>query len=141
MKKDIKPFARRANYYETDKMGVIHHSNYIRWFEEARVDYMNQIGFSFAESERAGITTPVVGVECEYKTSVYFDELVYISVRMSRFNGVRGTLVYEITGEDGKIRATGETRHCFLDNSGRPVSLKKALPELYEIFLSNTEEK
>ena len=44
----IRPYLHNAKYYETDQMGIIHHSNYIRWFEEARIDYMNQIGFRFA---------------------------------------------------------------------------------------------
>lgn len=43
----IKPYQHLAKYYETDQMGIIHHSNYIRWFEEARIDYMNQIGLTY----------------------------------------------------------------------------------------------
>lgn len=141
MRKILNPYIRRANYYETDQMGVIHHSNYIRWFEEARIDYMNQLGFSLAESERCGITTPVVGVECSYKSSVRFDEEVSIFVKMVHFNGVRGTMAYEIRDMEGRLRACGETRHCFLNAAGNPVSLKKALPELYEVFLAHLEEK
>lgn len=48
----IRPYLHNAKYYETDQMGIIHHSNYIRWFEEARIDYMNQIGLTYKKNGR-----------------------------------------------------------------------------------------
>ena len=51
----IKPYSRKANYYETDQMGIIHHSNYIRWFEEARVDFLEQIDFGYNKTVECGI--------------------------------------------------------------------------------------
>lgn len=56
-----------VQYYETDKMGITHHSNYIRWMEEARIDFLRQIGWDYAKLESIGIISPVTAVNCKYK--------------------------------------------------------------------------
>ncbi len=64
-------------YYETDQMAVIHHSNYIRRFEESRIDFLEQIGLGYDKLEAGGILIPVLGVSCEYKSSVNFNDKVF----------------------------------------------------------------
>lgn len=124
-------YTHKVNYYETDKMGITHHSNYIRWMEEARIDFLEQIGFGYAKLEADGIISPVIGVECDYKTSTTFGETVEIDVEVERFKGVKLTLRYTMTKADsGELVATGRTRHCFVNQDGRPVILKKTFPEL-----------
>ena len=71
---NIKPFTRRVNYYETDKMNIVHHTNYIRYFEEARIDFMRQIGCSCAELEKLGAIIPVVDAYAKYHKSIKFDD-------------------------------------------------------------------
>ncbi len=68
------PYQHKVQYYETDGMGIVHHSNYIRWFEEARVDFLAQIGMPFEQVEARGIVSPVLRVSCEYKTMARFGE-------------------------------------------------------------------
>ncbi|MCL2694613.1 MAG: acyl-CoA thioesterase [Oscillospiraceae bacterium] len=133
---DIKPLIRKANFYETDQMGIIHHSNYIRWFEEARVDFMEQIGFGYEKSVELGIDFALLGLSCEYKSMVRFADVVQIEARITGLKNARMSVEYRITdAKTGELRTTGETRHCFLDSGKmRPVSLKKALPELYALF-------
>ena len=63
----MKPFIHKIQYYETDRMKVTHHSNYIRFMEEARVDFMEQTGLSYQQMEADGIVSPVISVSCEYK--------------------------------------------------------------------------
>ena len=63
----MKPYLRRVQYYETDMMGVAHHANYIHWMEEARIDFMDQLGFPYAEMERKGVLSPVKAFSCEYQ--------------------------------------------------------------------------
>lgn len=132
----IKPYSRKANYYETDQMGIIHHSNYIRWFEEARVDFMEQIGFGYEKAVECGIDFALLGVYCEYKSMVRFGDIVDIYMSVSELENMRMTVKYQIFDTaTGELRTTGETRHCFYDNKRkRPVSLKKVIPELYELF-------
>ena len=66
----LTPYKRKAFYYETDRMDIIHHSNYVRWLEEARVDLMEQLGCPFHEIEARGIVSPVLSVETHYKYPV-----------------------------------------------------------------------
>lgn len=139
----IEPYVRRTYYYETDKMGIIHHSNYIRWLEEARIDFMRQTGLDYDEMEKSGVFMPVTGASCKYIISVHFYEEVEIFTRLKYFNGVRAVYSYEIyTGQGKNLAATGESSHCFLDSVTRmPVSIKSRYPELYEKGLRFLEEK
>ena len=127
---NILPYTRRVHYYETDQMGIVHHSNYIRWFEEARTAFMDQIGAGYAGMEAQKVQGPVVGVSCSYHTAVQFDQVVEISVRLEAFNGVRATFSYEIhPAGGGPLLAEGSSEHCFIDRDSRlPQNLKKRLP-------------
>ncbi|MVB13107.1 Methylated-DNA--protein-cysteine methyltransferase [Caprobacter fermentans] len=119
-------YLRKANYYETDKMGIIHHSNTIRWMEEARIDFLEQIGWGYKKLEDDGLMIPVTEVSCRYKSPVRFGDTVRISVRVSAYQGVRMTIDYRITDlSTGSLRATGRSGHCFCNREGRPIRLKK----------------
>ena len=119
-------YTHRVQYYETDQMGIVHHSNYIRWFEEARIDWMRHCGISYREMEKQGIIVPVLGVEATYRQMVHFDDLVDIKVTAAKYNGIVLEFCYEIYHQkDGKLCTTGKSRHCFLNKEAKPVSLKK----------------
>ena len=131
-------YERRAQYYETDQMGIIHHSNYIRWFEEARLHFMDEIGLSYAKIEEMGILIPVLSVDCQYKTMVHYNDIVDIYTRIIKFNGVKMTIAYRVVNHvTGEIRCTGETSHAFLNREYRLVRLKREYPDLYELFISH----
>lgn len=131
-------YERRAQYYETDQMGIIHHSNYIRWFEEARLHFMDEIGLSYAKVEEMGILIPVLSVDCQYKTMVHYNDIVDIYTQIIKFNGVKMTIAYRVVDHvTGEIRCTGETSHAFLNREYRPVRLKREYPDLYELFISH----
>ena len=59
-------YTHKVQYYETDQMGIVHHSNYIRWFEEARTDFMEQLGMGYAEMEKQGVVGMVLGLAYYY---------------------------------------------------------------------------
>ena len=82
-------YKRKANYYETDQMGIVHHSNYIRWFEEARMNFMEEIGFPYAKVEEMGIIVPVLGVNAQYRTMVKYGETVDIYTKITKFTGLK----------------------------------------------------
>ncbi len=130
----IKPYRRRVFYYETDKMKIMHHSNYIRIFEESRVDFLRQSGMPFEEIESRGILMPVLSVECMYRHPLKFDELFEVNMKILRFNGVSLDVSYEITNSDGKLCATGKSSHCFTDENLKPVRTKKSYPDIYKVF-------
>lgn len=130
-------FERTINYYETDRMGVVHHSNYIRFLEEARCHWMESFDLPFAKLEENGVTIPVLGVNCEYKYHVTYGDIIVIKPYMKEYTGVRMTVGYEITDKStGKIVLTGETKHCFTDKNLKPINLKK-----YNKEFSNKFEK
>ncbi len=125
---DIKNYGRKIQYYETDRMGIVHHSNYIRWMEEARIDALAQIGIPYDKIEAAGILIPVLEASCEYRISFRFGEEFSIRVLPDRFSGIKMSMKYEIYGaQDGLLHATGHTGHCFLDRSMKPVHSEKGL--------------
>jgi acyl-CoA thioester hydrolase len=129
------PYEHKVQYYETDKMGIVHHSNYIRWFEEARVDFLDQVGLPYEKVEETGIICPVVSVECQYHGMTHFGDWVQILPKIEKFNGVRLIISYEVRDKaSGELRSSGKSSHCYLDEKGHPVNLKKVNPALYQIY-------
>ena len=123
-------YRHKTQYYETDQMGIIHHSNYIRWFEEARTDFLEKLGMGYDRMEAEGIISPVLSVSCEYRTMTHFGETVAVAVALTKYNGVRLELEYTVTNTDsGEVRAVGTSEHCFLDREGNILFLKRSSPE------------
>ncbi len=134
-------FERKINYYETDKMGVVHHSNYIKYLEEARCEWLNQSGMPFSKLEETGITIPVLEVNCVYKSHVTFEDKIYINAFITEYTGVRMTVEYKIENEEtGKTVLLATTKHCFTDKNLKPINLKKVSPEFNEKFLNLLEK-
>lgn len=134
-------YERKINYYETDKMGVVHHSNYIRFLEEARCAHLESIGMPYSKIEEMGIMIPVLGVNCSYKYHVTYDDTIVINVKIVDFNGVRMTVKYNITNKaDGSLVMNAETKHCFTDKSLKPVNTKKNYVEVFNVFNTAKEE-
>lgn len=131
---NVHQYQHKVQYYETDKMGMVHHSNYIRWFEEARTDYLEALGLPYNQMEAEGIGSPVLSVQCQYKSKVVYGETVTIQTALKSYSGLRMTIVYSVLGSDGKVRCTGETGHCFINQNGRPITLTKAKPEWDKLF-------
>ena len=124
-------YIHKVHYYETDKMGITHHSNYIRFMEEARMNYLNEAGFTMARLEVAGITSPVVSVTCDYKYPSTYDDEIEIEVRLVQYTGVKFVLSYVMRNvRTGNVVAEASSAHCFIDAEGRPVAVKKTCPDL-----------
>ena len=120
-------------YYETDRMDCVHHSNYIRWFEEARIWLMEVKDFGYDRLESMGIISPVLRAEADYRSMTRFGETVEIETVVESYTGVRISFLYTVRNKaDGALRCTGRTEHCFLNSAGRPVALRKACPEYEE---------
>ena len=128
-------FIHQVHYYETDKMGITHHSNYVRWMEEARVAFLEELGYGLKRMEEDGITSPVVSVDCQYKRSTTFDDRVKIAVQVKAYTGVKLTLTYWMTlAETGETVLTAQSSHCFIQKNGRPIVVKKYYPEFDAIL-------
>lgn len=123
-----------VQYYETDKMGITHHSNYIRWMEEARIDFLLQIGWSFGKLEEEGIVSPVLAVDCKYVKSTTFMDTISIEVSVEEFKGVKLKLKYIMKNDNGDIMCEGHSEHCFLNKQGMPIRLKKEFPLFFDVL-------
>lgn len=126
-------YIHKVNYYETDKMGITHHSNYIRWMEEARIDYLEKVGLGYDKLEEQGVISPVIGIECEYKTPTTFSDRVEIKVEIEEYKGVRLIVKYTMINQKTKdLVLEGRTKHCFISSEGKPIILKRSFPLLDE---------
>lgn len=131
-------YRHTVHYYETDKMSITHHSNYIRWMEEARVYYLSQIGCGYDKMEDEGIVSPVVSVSCSYKRSTTFADEIEIRVRIKEFKGIKLIVEYEMINlKDNSLVCTAQSEHCFLNSENKPVNLKKLNPQYYERLTAN----
>ena len=124
-------YSRAVFYYETDQMGFVHHSNYLRWMEEARTDYLNNIGMPYEAFEAHGVFSPVIGATLRYRRPARFGDRVTIRCRMARYSGVRYTVSYTVHNQDDQLLAEAESEHAFINAGHRPVSLAKAAPEIH----------
>lgn len=122
-------YIHKVHYYETDKMGITHHSNYIRFMEEARMYFLTEMGWPIKRLESEGVTSPVVSLNCEYKRTTTYDDDIEINVSLIQYSGARLELFYVLTNSvTGEAVATATSSHCFLDKNGRPIAVKKHFP-------------
>ena len=135
--KKFQAFKRTVNYYETDMMQVVHHSNYIRWFEEARTYMLDCIGYPYARIEDEGFMIPVLSVGCEYKIPCRFGEEIYIIPKLTGYNGVRMKIKYEVWDTSFcELRTIGESSHCFVNSRFEPMSPRKSHENLDKVLRS-----
>lgn len=126
----VTPYTRRANYYETDQMGIVHHTNYLRYFEEARLDFMRQLNCSARDLEEIGIIIPNVDAYAKYLKLLHFEDEFVIVVKPTQFSGVKMKFEYEVV-KDGEVYCTGFTTHCFVSRDMKPIALQRSFPEVY----------
>ena len=126
----MKPYIHRVQYYETDMMGIVHHANYIRWMEEARIDLLDQLGFPYDVMERKGVQSPVRAVQCQYKRPCTFGDVIEIHAIVKGFNGVVMTIGYDMHRQgSAETLCSGQSEHVFLNREGRFVRMKRDMPE------------
>lgn len=134
---DNKYYVRKVNYYETDRMGIVHHSNHIRYFEEARINFMNKIGCDVMELENKGVIIPNVDAYAKYIKPIRFDDDIYIEVKLVKFSGALMEYNYTIRFcSDDTIAATGHTAHCFVGEDFKPITIRKKYPDFYNRLIS-----
>lgn len=137
----MKSYERKVNYYETDQMGIVHHSNYARFFEEARISYMEQMGYPYERLEDEGIISPVLAISCKFLHSVSFGDRIRIDVSTTSVSKVKCSFSYELSDADsGEIKARGSSDHGFITRDGRPVILPKEKPEFYKLLMDELED-
>ena len=125
-------YTRAVYYYETDKMGVVHHSNYTRWLEEARTAFFDDMDLAYVVTESYGIMSPVTDISLKFKRPARFGERFTVRLRMTKYTGVRFRVEYTVVNQDEEVLAEGESGHAFIDADHKPVALSRAIPQRHE---------
>ena len=132
-------YNHKVQYYETDKMGIVHHSNYIRWMEESRISFLESIGLDYSTLEKRGVISPVIGVNVRYRKPTYFGEEISIEVSIKEYTAIKLIFNYTMKNKDNQVVLTGESEHCFVSDKGHIIIPKTAFPDLDEILLKHVE--
>ena len=126
-----------VRYCETDKMGIVHHSNYFKYFEEARTDFLSLSGVSYSEVERKGILFPLISAQSDFISGITYEDKIVIDTQMILFTGVRLKIEYEVkTKTDNRLIAKGSTTHAITDKQLKPISMRKLDRPLYDLMKS-----
>ncbi|MGN0488516.1 MAG: acyl-CoA thioesterase [Ruminococcus sp.] len=140
-------YKRKVKYYETDRMGVVHHSNYLRLIEDARMDWLNDNVMNYHKMEEMGVIIPAASAEGKFISFLHYDDPFSVEIKLIKFNGVKMTFSYIVRNSDtDKICYTGKSSHFLAngnsDNEYKPyLSFRKKYPEIYEKIKSLVEEE
>jgi len=131
----------RVRYAETDQMGIVHHANYLVWFESGRSDLCRQQGFSYKEMEDEADSLLVVAeAYVRYKSPAFYEDLIKIRTKVGEVRSRSIKFIYQVIREaDSMLLAEGETNHIVTDRSKKV----RSLPELYRqrLMAPTTGEK
>ena len=107
-----------VRFYETDMMGIAHHSNHFRWFEMARIEFLRHIGVTLGAMMKEDIVFPIMNVSCEYKEPARFDDIINIETYLVKMTRAQMVFRYRMRrASDGVLLATGETKNAFMSQS------------------------
>lgn len=129
-------YRRRVRYYETDRMGVVHHANYLRLVEDARMDWIRDHVMNYNDIEKMGVIIPAVSASGNFKAFLRYDDLFAVRVKPVKYTGVRLLFKYEIyNAETDELCYEGESEHCFVaDGNYNPIPIRRKFPKLHEAF-------
>ena len=119
-------------YYETDQMGFVHHSNYLRYFELARIEWISSLGFSYQKMEERGYLMPVINANIEFKRPLTFGNSFRVKIQSKEIPKVKFELIYEIILDKDIIVARGSTILAFLSSHNlKAVRCPKFFSDLF----------
>ena len=116
----------RVRYAETDRMGLLHHANYLVYFEMGRTELLRQRGISYRDIEDSGHLLVVVEVGCKFKRPAYYDDLLTLRTTVERVTHVKIVHRYEVL-RDGVLLAEGHSTLACVDREGKPQALPESL--------------
>jgi acyl-CoA thioester hydrolase len=131
----------RVRYSETDQMGIVYHSNYFPWFEEARTGLFEAVmGMTYRELEEQGILFPLVECNCRFRRPAHYADRLAVRSRVREVKGARVTIEYEAYRQpDGELLAEGFTTHVFVGRDFKPLNIMRVKPEVYKKLQESVE--
>lgn len=122
-----------VRYAETDQMGIVHHSNYLIWFEAGRTDFVKGSKISYSEMEKEGILIPLAESNCKYIIGAKYEDELIIKTWIKELTPVKVEFNYSVIREkDKKEIAKGSTIHVFVNKDFKIINLKKNHPLMFE---------
>lgn len=128
----IRDIPIRVRYYETDTMGVVHHSNYARYYETARTEMLRQFGTTYREMEEHGVMMPVLEVVSRFHMSAYDDDLLTVRTIVREMPTARMRFDYEIYREGDQLVNTGSVTLAFMNSTTRRAC---RMPEYFRVLV------
>ncbi|MBN9350567.1 MAG: acyl-CoA thioesterase [Chitinophagaceae bacterium] len=142
---------QRVSYKETDQMRVVHHANYVNWFEIGRTEWMRESGLPYSKVESLGLLLPVLDLQVKYFKSAFYDDCVAIYTRLNALSAIRLGFYYEarkienremtfpqntdtIEKPEGELLATGSTQHMWVNAEWKPVRVPQKAPEIFALL-------
>ena len=117
-------------------MGVVHHSNYLRYFEVARLEWLTQLGVSYNKMEEEGVMMPVISAQIEYKTPARFEDQLCIKIHLVDVPLVKMTFRYEVVNQKDELVCTATTVLAFMNaENRRPHRCPEAFKEVFAAVL------
>jgi acyl-CoA thioester hydrolase len=123
-------FTLTVRYAETDAQGVVHHANYLTWFEEGRSEFLRQQGCFYSDMEREGLFVIVARAEVDYRAPSFYEDRITIATTLEKGKGRKLEFSYRAANQDGVVVAEGRTCHLILDAERRLVSLPSRYQQL-----------
>ncbi|HOJ10159.1 MAG TPA: thioesterase family protein [Clostridiales bacterium] len=129
-----------VRYAETDRMGIVHHSNYPIWFEAGRTDFIRKVGLPYSKIEEEGIMLPLIELKCIYKSPAKYEDIIIVKTRINKLTLSRIIFNYEVFRENENTPiAIGETIHVWTDTNLKPLNIKKHFPHIYELLIKTMQ--
>ncbi|MCY4162420.1 MAG: thioesterase family protein [Flavobacteriaceae bacterium] len=119
---------KTIRYVETDQMGVVHHSNYVLYLEEARIEWLDALNTPYGEMEKNGIISPVVEVNLKYHYPLFFGDLYSVEIQLVKFPKATLELTYHVFNQNNQLICTGYTKLAFLSSeTKKPIPIPSHL--------------
>lgn len=132
------PVKIRAIYADTDAMGIVYHTNYIRWFEVGRTELFRDMGIRYTEVEAAGFNLPLTQVYCHYLLPTHYDDLVFVDTEIAYLRRVSMKFAYLIWDEKReKLLTEGYTVHACTDRTGKIIRIPAVISDKTRSFYPN----
>lgn len=131
----------KVRYGETDQMGVVYHGNYAQYFEIARLEWLEALGFSYKKMEENGVMLPVIALSTQFKNSAVFDDILTITTTLKRTPSVKIEFEYEIHNNEDVLLTTGDTVLVFVSSkTRRPIKCPDDMLKKIIGYSSSTTE-
>lgn len=129
-----------TRYPDCDRMGIVHHAVYPIWYEMARMEFFEKLGFSFADMSKLGVNPAMVDLHLQYKAPATYPQTLYITTKMGEYAPKKLELLYETKNEAGELINTCRTFHIWTGPDNRSYNLSEGLPEVYGKIIAAAEK-